>query len=210
MDDAACSIIIAYGKPNVIDVVSILEADQFPGIIGVVDADLDHIEGYQYSSDNLIVLETVDLEALLIRSPALDHILIELGSREKLSEFEGNVREVLVSAATWIACLRLYSKHTELSLRFKDLKYARCINIKSLSVNIEDLVQQVMNLSQRHDLSRVDIVAELRSIHGSIENPWLICYGKDMIGVLSCGLRGVLGLGRNKAKDVEPERIKES
>lgn len=208
VDDAACSITVADGKQNVIDVISILEADQFPGIIGVVDADLDHIEGYPYSSDNLIVLETVDLEALLIQSSALDRILVELGSREKLSQFDGDVRGVLVMAAVWIGCLRLHSKRAGLSLTFWGLKYAKCINDKSLSIDIEALVREVMNRSQRPDLSHVDIAAELRSMHGSIENSWLICSGKDMIEVLSYGLRKVLST--KNAKEVDPKIIAQS
>lgn len=207
VDDAACSIMVACGKPNVTEVIAILEEDQIPGIVGVVDADLDHIEGRQSSSDNLIVLETADLEALLIRSSALDHVLVELGSREKISQFDGDVREVLVMAVAWIAYLRLHSIRAGLSLRFKSLKYEKFINAKLLSIDIDALVLEAMNCSQRHDLSCMDIVAELRSIHGLIKDSWLICYGKDMIRVLSYGLRKTLGRGRNRAKDVTPEII---
>ncbi len=208
VDDTACSIIVANGKPNVINIITILEADQFSGIVGVVDADLDHIEGYQWFSHNLIVLETVDLEALLIQSSALDRILVELGSRKKIFQFDGDVQEVLVMAAVWIGCLRLHSKRAQLDLTFAGLKYARCINDTSLSIDIEALVREVMNRSQRPDLSHVDIVAKLRSIHGSIEDPWLTCYGKDMVEVLSYGLRRVLGT--NSAKEVDPEIITKS
>ena len=73
-----CLVIVADGKQNVADVVGILEADGFPGVAGVTDADLDHVEGIRPASANVIVLETVDLEALLIRSPALDRVLVEL------------------------------------------------------------------------------------------------------------------------------------
>lgn len=207
VDKAACSIMVACGKPNVIEVIATLEKDQIPGIVGVVDADLDHIEGHQSSSDNLIVLETADLEALLIRSSALDHVLVELGSREKISQFDGDVREVLVMAAAWIAYLRLHSRRAGLKLRFKTLKYEKFINAKLLSIDIDALAQEAMNCSQRHDLSCMDIVAKLRSIHGSIKDLWLICYGKDMIRILSYGLRKTLGRGKNKAKDVTPEII---
>lgn len=205
VDDTARSVTVADGKPNVTEVIARLERDQFPGIIGVVDADLDHVEGYQSLSDNLIILETADLEALLIRSSALDRVLVELVSRDKISQFGGNIRGVLVKAAIWIACLRLHSKRAGLSLRFKGIKYKECIIDESLSVNLEVLVQEVINRSQLHRLSRMDIVTELRSIHGSIIDPWLICYGKDMIGILSFGLRKTLG--GNNAKDVTPEII---
>lgn len=206
VDCTACSITVAEGKQNVADIISILEADQFSGMIGVVDADLDHIEGHQSFSDNLIVLETVDLEALLIQSSALDRILVELGSREKISQFDRDVREYLITAASWIGCLRLHSQRTDLNLRFQNLKYAKCCIFESLSINIEALVQEVMNYSQRHDLSRDDVVNDLTYIHQSINDLWLISYGRDMIGILSHGLRKVLGT--NDAKDVAPDILK--
>lgn len=205
VDETACSVTVANGKPNVTEVIARLENDQFPGIIGVVDADLDHIEGYQSLSDNLIILETADLEALLIRSSALDRVLVELGSRDKITRFRVNVREVLVTAAVWIAYLRLHSIRDSLSLRFKGIKYKECIIDKTLSINPEALVQGVLNRSQLHGHSCMDIVAALRLIHESKIDPWLICYGKDMIGILSVGLRKTLG--SNNANDVTPEII---
>ena len=85
VDSDACSVQVARGKPNVVDVVRRLEQGRFPGIVGVIDADLDHIEGHYWNSSNLIVLETYDLEALLIKSEALDRVLVELGSSEKVA-----------------------------------------------------------------------------------------------------------------------------
>ena len=201
VDGDKCRIIVADGKLNVTDVVARLEAERFPGVIGVVDADFDHIECNRQSSDNLIVLETVDLEALLIRSPALDGVLAELGSKKKIEAFGKDVREVLVATAVWIGCLRLHSHRTSLNLKLQGLKYAKCIDTKSLEIDIHALVQEVKNRSQRPDLPCQDIVEELRSTHRSLVNPWLICYGKDMVEILALVLRKTLG--SNKTKDVE-------
>ena len=86
VDRQYCWVIVADGKQNVADVVGILEADGFPGVAGVSDADLDHMEGVRPESDNnIILLETVDLEALLIRSPALDRVLVEDAGHEQCS-----------------------------------------------------------------------------------------------------------------------------
>ncbi len=201
-----CRITVAGGKEYVIEVVTILETACFPGVIGVVDADLDHIEGNRPSSDNLTVLETVDLEALLIRSSALDRVLVERGSAQKIAAFGRDVRGGLVATAVWIGCLRLYSHRTRLDLKLQGLKYTKCVDKESLAIDIDALVREVMNRSQRPDLSCPDIVKELRSIHQSLVNHWLICYGKDMIEVLAFGLRSVLG--ENTAQVVKPEMIK--
>ncbi len=206
VDYSDCRITVADGKEHVIEVVSILETETFPGIIGVVDADLDHIEGSRSSNDNLVVLETVDLEALLIRSSALDRVLSEWGSIEKISTFGGNIRETLVTSAVWIGCLRLYSYRYGLDLKMQGIRYRKFMDRESLAIEINSFVQEVLNRSQRPELSRADIVEELRSIHRSLGSDWLICYGKDMVEVLAFGLRGVIGT--NKAIDVSAERIK--
>ena len=160
-EHSICWIMTVNGKQNVIDVVNILEGDPFPGIAGVVDADFDHVEDRPLSSDNLIMLETVDLEALLVRSSALDRVLVELGSLEKIAEFGRDVRGALVEAAVPIGCLRLHSLRTELGLRFQGLKYGRFIDKDSLAIDIRALVEEVKHRSQRSDLPSEDVVRQV-------------------------------------------------
>ena len=100
---------------------------------------------------------------------------------------------MLVATAVWIRCLRLHSHRTSLNLTLQGLKYAKCIDTKSLEIDIHAFVREVMKRSQRPDLSCQNIVEELRSTHRSLVNPWLICYGKDMIESLALGLRKTLG-----------------
>ena len=198
VDHEACHITEAYGKGRVIQVVSILETESFPGIIGVVDADLDHIEDTRRPSENIVVLDTVDLEALLIRSPALDAVLAEWGSTEKIVDFGKDIREVLLDAAVWIGCLRLYSSRTQPKLKFQELRYNKFIDRQSLTIDIFSFVHKVLNRSQRLDLSTDDIVEELKSIHLAVDDYWLICYGKDMLGILTLALRRRIGSSRAK------------
>src|SRR5260370_34329195 len=45
VDSNKCQITIAEGKDNVREVLSILEKDNFPGILAIADADFDVLEG---------------------------------------------------------------------------------------------------------------------------------------------------------------------
>lgn len=201
-----CRITTANGKENVADVVSILEADRFPGVVGVVDADFDHIEGRDSSSDNLIVLETVDLEALLVRSSALDRVLVELGSATKIAGFGMGVREALAEAAATIGCLRLYSLRSGLRLRFQGLRYGRFVDKWSLTIDIHALIREVMDRSQRSDLLFEDVSQQIASLRSSVDDRWLVCCGADMVEILALGLRSALGT--NNARDVEPTVVR--
>ena len=175
VDRQYCWVIVADGKQNVADVVGILETDVFPGVAGVVDADLDHMGGIRPTSGNIILLETVDLEALLIRSTALDRILVELGSMDKIAGFGASIREHLLAVALPIGCLRLHSRRVGLNLTFRGLRYGRCIEEASLMLDVSGLIREVRNRSQRFDLQSQDVAREIDIIKGSVEDKWLVC-----------------------------------
>ena len=207
IDPESCSVIVAGGKDNVIDTIGILETDCFRGVAGIVDADFDHMEGEYCISDNIITLETVDLEALLIRSSALDRVMVRFGSSEKIGKFDQEVREVLLAAALPIGCLRLHSLRAGLKLTFRRLKYPRFLDVFSLTVDIESMVKEVMNRSKRPDLSWRNLAQEIVAIQRSVDDQWLICYGTDMLAVLAHGLRKALGTNNARAVGVETVRM---
>ncbi|WP_310429004.1 DUF4435 domain-containing protein, partial [Chamaesiphon sp. VAR_48_metabat_135_sub] len=80
-----CKLRVVSGKPSskklVIRVLEILDEDNFPGVLGIVDADFDRcLSPLLDRSPNLILTDTHDLETLIIQSPALDKLLLEFGS----------------------------------------------------------------------------------------------------------------------------------
>lgn len=198
-----CKIVVVETKENVLDVIQHLEACGFPGILGIIDADFDRLEGASRVVTNLIVLETHDLETLLIRSNALDRVLVEFGSREKIENFARNIREALVCAAVAVGCLRLHSLRTRLNLKFQGLRYIMFIDSESLVVNDHFLVQQVLNRSQRSDLPIEPLKRAIKSLAMAGEDPWQICAGDDLISILSVALRRTLGT--NNSKEVSTE-----
>ena len=208
IDADSCAIVVADGKQNVAEVIHLLDEDCFTGVVGVVDADLDRLLDIELESNNIIVLETVDLEALLIQSSALERVLVELGSRGKIARFEKDVREALLEAATTIGCLRLHSLREELSLKFEGVNYAKCMDSPSLTVDVRLLVREVKNRSGRSDLKCQEIAGEIDVIRRALEDRWMVCYGADMVEILAFGLRRTLGT--NNAGAVEPDVIRMS
>lgn len=152
------------------------------------------------------MLETVDLEALLIRSTALDRVLVELGSAKKIATFGAEVRDALLAAALPIGCLRLHSRRLNLNLTFHGLRYGRCIEAVSLRVDVSILIREVKNRSQRFDLGCQDVARAIDTIRASVDDHWLVCYGADMVEILSLGLRKTLGT--NSTQEVAPEVVR--
>jgi fructose-1-phosphate kinase PfkB-like protein len=101
IDKTVCELVIVAGKPSskirVMTVLRILEDSSFHGVLAIVDADFDRLETSAHHSPNLLRTDTHDLETMLIDSPALDKVIAEFGSEEKIAEF-GSVRAALVDA----------------------------------------------------------------------------------------------------------------
>jgi Protein of unknown function (DUF4435) len=205
-DLSQCKIQVAEGKASVCEVISILDNDGFAGVAGLVDADFDRIQGRQTPSANIIVSDLHDLESMLIRSRALDAVLVEHGSSEKLQLLGRDVRELLILAASPIGCLRLHSERCQLNLRFDGLDYGRCINQRTLEIDSLQLIEAVKNRSQRPELSTQVLLTAIEEIRAENHNPWELCAGPDLIATLSIGLRRAFGT--NNSSDVNEDQLR--
>ncbi|XZN89210.1 MAG: hypothetical protein ACM65M_16220 [Microcoleus sp.] len=56
VDSTKCRVEIAHNKDNAVKVLNILERDNFAGVLGVVDADFDILEGTVPLSPNLLLI----------------------------------------------------------------------------------------------------------------------------------------------------------
>ncbi len=83
----------------------ILNKENFQRILAIVDADFERLECLP-NVPNLILTDTHDLETMLIQSPALDKVLAEIGSEEKITKFGKDIRSVLLQAGKPIGYLR--------------------------------------------------------------------------------------------------------
>lgn len=205
---SACKIEVAQGKDNVCAVIEILEHDNFRRALGMVDADFDRIEGKQDRGLNIVMPEGHDLETMLILSPALDRILVEFGSSEKLEVFPEDVRKALFARALPLGRLRLYSFQHHLDLKFHGMNYAKWIDRKSFQPSIPKLIRTVRDHSQRHDLPEHSLEAGIREMANAGYHPREICNGTDLIEILAIGLRG--RLGNNSATAVRGDVLRYS
>lgn len=64
-DEKSCAIYVAYSKANVIAALTILEESETPGVLALVDADFDVLEGKQYTSPNLFLTDAHDVELMI-------------------------------------------------------------------------------------------------------------------------------------------------
>lgn len=197
IDKIACQIVIMAGKPSsklkVIGVLDILERASFDGVLGIVDADFDRLEDSVDESANLLLTDTHDLETMLIDSPALDKVIAEFGSEEKIAKLKLDVRRSLVEAGIFIGYLRWVSQCDGLNLKFSDLKFSKFINEQTFQMNELDLIQEVKNKSQSLSLKTEDLHRRIADEKNKDFNPWQVCCGHDLVEILALGLRKAIG-----------------
>lgn len=211
-DKVTCALISISGKPSsklrVITVLSTLEKSNFQGVLAVVDADFDHLKVASHSNPNLIRTDTHDLETMLLNSSALEKVIAEFGSEEKIVKFGRDVRTVLLKAGMPIGYLLWISQLDELNLTFDGITFSKFIDDQTLQIDELKLIQEVKNKSQAFALKSEELQQRLTNQKSDNYDPWQICCGHDLVEILSLGLRRTIGSA--KISDVEPNSLERS
>lgn len=209
VDSRSCHIVPAYGKENALAVLQILGNDAFAGVLAIVDADFWRLDGVKPESPNLFITDAHDLEAMMLNSPALDKLLAELGSPDKLEKFAqdrgGSLRQELLEIGRPLGYLRWISDRQNLSLKFEGIVFSRFVDRTTFTLDVTGMVRMVKNKSGRHDLEDKDLRSRIAQVMNPNHDPWDVCCGHDLICILSLGLRKVLG--SKDAHEAKPELL---
>ncbi|WP_341736411.1 DUF4435 domain-containing protein [Microcoleus sp. CAWBG640] len=197
-----CRVEIAHNKDNAVKVLNILEQGNFVGVLAIVDADFNILEGTVSVSQNLLFTDTHDLETMLLKSPALEKVLAEHGSEDKIKLFAKDIRQTLLESAKVIGYLRWASLKFDYCLKFEGLEFKKFVDEKTLALNESKLIKTLKDKSQKLGLDDREIQQKMDSLKTNTQDIWYICCGHDMIAILSIAL--CKALGSCNSKQVEP------
>jgi Protein of unknown function (DUF4435) len=212
IDSTLCTIVVVAGKPSsklrAIAILEILEKSNFSGILAIVDADFDRLDTDPYQNPNLLRTDTHDLETLLIQSPALDKVLAEFGSEEKLKKFDRDVRTALLEAGASVGYLLWISQRDKLNLTFEGIAFSKFVDEKTLQIDEQKLIQEVKNKSQALSLKNEELHQTIIALKSKHYDPWQVCCGHHLVEILSLSLRKAIG--SNTTSNVEPNRLEQN
>lgn len=195
IDKSACQFALARAKKTLTLAFEELDKRQFRGALGVIDADLDHLESRLPSSPNIVATDTVDLEAMLLRSTALDGVLAEMGDPRKIELFEKraghSVRTALLDRALSYGRLRWASDRAGLKIPVERLSPYKYLDEATWTLDDEGLFRDAS--AHVNSLSPSDLRSHIASLPA--HDPWSVVHGKDMVRILDIGLKRVLGNG---------------
>jgi hypothetical protein len=197
VDRDQCQIVVADTKLNVITAVQTLRAEGMGGLVGLIDADFEHLLGGRLPDPDLISTPVHDLEMLLVATRALDRVLLARGSAAKLGQarmrWGPDLRAPLVKATAQVGALRLHSIRTGAGWTFEDLAFSHFVDAFTLEVNPHALCQEVKNKSQMPGINVQTMIAGLRSVLHEGHDHLQLCCGHDFIEVLRLALRKAYG-----------------
>jgi hypothetical protein len=193
-----CEIEIAWNKENALQVNEILTSESIEGIIIIADSDFDRLEGLVHKYSNVFLTDYHDLELMLIFSPALDKVLWQYGSENKLRKIP-RPRELLINAAFPIGLLRWISSKLQrnLSLDFDGIRFRKFIDKTTLEININRLVQIVVSRSIINDSIANELKPKVKELLQKGLDKSQICVGHDLVEILLIGFRRKLGSTNN-------------
>ena len=177
------------------------------GVLGIEDADCDRLLGVR--PDPLVcVTDGHDLEAMILRSRALERVLAELGDVERIDEFESrgrSVREALLDAVRPLGIAKYLKAQRGLKgldISSKDLAYERFIDPATIAVDFElfcGYMSERCGGCQRPE----QIAREIQAVELYGADDWDVCRGHDLVGALTVALSAALGTKRLRVFVVE-------
>lgn len=210
LDCEQCNIRSLGGKEVIIEVLKILERQNEEGILSIVDADFEHIEGYEYKSKNLLRTETCDIEGLLLKSRALEFLFLERVNEKNLKQFiqNGEIRTILLSKAKYIGFLRILSKRNNWLLDFSNLRYGKFIDKMTLNIDVEEMVLTVLaNTVDFFKVGGLEIIELVENFESIKLDLWVICNGHDIMNILLISLKNIFGKYSRNMKFEELESL---
>jgi len=126
------------GKEKVIQALQILLSEGYSQIIGIKDADFDHLKETN-AIENLFTTDYHDMEVSMIESEALQSLICEyIHTQSNNSEFLSNLKQDIYDSAITIGYLRWLNQKQEYNqLLFKNLDFKIFVQQNDYQLNLD-------------------------------------------------------------------------
>ena len=201
-DASQTQVVVCRTKDDAVAAILALNADNFAGVLAIVDADFDRIEGRIPTSENLFCTDQHDAEVMMVASDrAINALMAEFSSPEKLVRWrtENQTTPVshLLGIGSKMGALLLYSLRSDAALDFgsfkNGLKLTEFVNERNLEFNFRNFIQHVLNRSGRPHAPLDPILDGVMAILAEGHHPTELCRGHDLADLIGFSLRSAIG-----------------
>jgi Protein of unknown function (DUF4435) len=191
IDGDRCQIVPSLNKDMALKTLATLQESSSDDVVAIVDKDFDELNGQLPKLPNLFFTDTHDLETMLLQSPALEKLMNEFATTEKLQLWGAKLRDLLLESGSSIGYLLWVSLQNNLNLDFKGIDFGKFVD--GLIVDEMKLIQEVKNKSQQPGLNNKDLQQKMKAQKQESHDLWQVCRGHDLMDILSIALRKTLG-----------------
>ena len=201
IDNRCCEIVNSFGRPNLLEAVSLLDEDGFGGICGIIDPDFSAFIKVKYKSDNILCADFGDLDMMLFMSSALDKYISNVSDRVLIQAFEEKVgcsiRERILDTASQIGASRVVSLQRNVRVCFRDMKMEEFVDGSTLQLLEEEFYHGLIRRSPNSSCGAQQLKtwsgALIREASRRGLSKAFLCQGHDVAAMLGLALRSVLG-----------------
>ncbi|MFT4169032.1 MAG: DUF4435 domain-containing protein [Dysgonomonas sp.] len=213
-----CSIEIAFGNENVINIINELKSNGFRGCLGIIDSDFKFLDDELIVDENIFHTDYHDIEIMIIKSNCFEIVLSGYVQDQKLKDkyidYDG-FRAYLFSITRHLGYIKWLNKKHNLGLIFKPntqdgkhMDYSNFISPNDLSfLGHEKLVESILNYCNgkvKISIKKEELLAELRDFIQDCQLDHL-CNGHDIIHIISLSLRK--NISNLNAKSISAEQL---
>jgi hypothetical protein len=175
------------GKDNVQDVVRPLLADNAHRIIGVCDADFDHLNEIT-PPPSIFLTDSHDSETLIIQSVGIDALIAEYANDDF---FDGLTRQWLTLSQTVayeIGLLKWLNSKDNLGLNFKNIDFKRFMTLDGLKCDFDQVAfidDVIHHCASAHPSQLSSFQAAIELLRAQNVSQYQICSGHDICQVMA-------------------------
>jgi len=192
-------IIPTFGWQNLTNAMSLLQADGFQKILGVIDLDYRGIINYPNLPKNIVITDDHDIETMMLNSPAFTKVIKSKSSSGKIKTYPNGiegVRNKILQLGIPIGSLRFYSALKGGEYSFDKMNFDKFIDRKSLLFLSDKFVSHMQGIHQNNSSISTSILSIAMDKANNItlfSDSFRLCSGHDLMEILAIGLKSVWG-----------------
>lgn len=180
------------GKEKVIQALQILLSEGYANVIGIKDADFDHLEATQVVK-NLFITDYHDMEVSMIESDALEALIHEYAHTQSNNPvFLLNLKTDMYKIALTLGYLRWFNhKQVSNQLLFKNLDFKIFVQQNDYQLNLEReklfdrLLADSKNKNSNLELKNQDLQNKITDFQALSSDKLQICCGHDLTKLIA-------------------------
>lgn len=171
------------GKSGVIKVIEKLNIEGFSKkIVGICDADFDHLNSGNNYPENLFITDYHDMEVQMIESNNLSGIVAELSSDICHKQLKTDIYNIALE----VGYVRWFNHNSNGNLNFKGLQFDQFIqnNQNNIIFSFDNFLTKLLERSENHKTSISSLKSESQKLTKDTNSKLQICNGHDLTKII--------------------------